>query len=279
MAALIINDYFCSRIMDLIKLIAQYNELGIAGVIDHERFNLIAIDHHSTRIEGSTLTEIETQVLINEGRTPNGKPLEESLMVTDHHAALVFTLKNAKAKKELSISLLKQINALVMKNTGKVYNTMLGTVDSSTGAFGKGNVTAGVSYFPNFDKVERLTNNLVKKLVAAMKGNLSVQEQLNLSFDAHFNLVSIHPYYDGNGRTSRLLMNFIQAYYGLPLAIVQSENKAAYIQALVDTREQENIQIFRDFMNGEYASLLGEEIRKFTDMKNPSKGSGFTFLF
>ena len=279
MAALIINDYFCSRIMDLIKLIAQYNELGIAGVIDHERFNMIAIDHHSTRIEGSTLTEIETQVLINEGRTPNGKPLEESLMVTDHHAALVFTLKNAKAKKELSISLLKQINALVMKNTGKVYNTMLGTVDSSTGAFRKGNVTAGVSYFPNFDKVERLTNNLVKKLVAAMKGNLSVQEQLNLSFDAHFNLVSIHPYYDGNGRTSRLLMNFIQAYYGLPLAIVQSENKAAYIQALVDTREQENIQIFRDFMNGEYASLLGEEIRKFTDMKNPSKGSGFTFLF
>jgi hypothetical protein len=74
-------------------------------------------------------------------------------------------------------------------------------------------------------------------------------------------------------------MNFIQAYYGLPLAIVQSENKAAYIQALVDTREQEDIQVFRDFMYNEYASLLGEEIRKFTDMKNPSKGSGFTFLF
>jgi Fic family protein len=270
---------FAPETMDLVKLIAQYNDLGIAGVIDHERFNLIAIDHHSTRIEGSTLTEIEAQVLINEGRTPNGKPLEESLMVTDHHAALVFTLKNAKAKKELTVSLLQQINALVMKNTGKVYNTMLGTVDSSTGAFRKGNVTAGASYFPNFDKVESLTNNLVKKLVAAMKGNLSVEEQLNLSFDAHFNLVSSHPYYDGNGRTSRLLMNFIQAYYGLPLAIVQSENKAAYIQALVDTREQEDIQVFRDFMYNEYASLLGEEIRKFTDMKNPSKGSGFTFLF
>ena len=279
MAALTINDYFCSQTMDLVKLIAQYNDLGIAGVMDHERFNMIAIDHHSTRIEGSTLTEIETQVLINEGRTPNGKPLEESLMVTDHHAALVFTLDHAKAKKELSISLLKQINALAMKNTGKIYNTMLGTVDSSTGAFRKGNVTPGVSYFPNFDKVESLTNNLIKKLVAAMKGTLTIEEQLNLSFDAHFNLVSIHPYYDGNGRTSRLLMNFIQAYYGLPLAIVQSEHKVAYIQALVDTREQENIQIFRDFMNSEYASLLGEEIRKFTDMKNPSKGGDFTFLF
>lgn len=265
--------------MDCVKLIAKYNDLGIAEVIDHDKFNLIAIDHHSTRIEGSTLTEIETQVLINEGRTPNGKPLQESLMVTDHHAALLFTIQNAKAKNKLSVSLLQQVNALVMKSTGKVYNTMLGTVDSATGAFRKGNVTAGVSYFPNFDKVERLTGDLVRKLNDEMGKPLSVQEQLNLSFDAHFNLVSIHPYYDGNGRTSRLLMNYIQAYYNLPLAIVQSENKAAYTQALVDTREQEDVEVFRDFMNSEYALLLGKDIAKFEEMSKPSKGGGFTFLF
>ncbi len=265
--------------IELIKLLAQYNDLGIADVIDHNRFNLIAIDHHSTRIEGSTLTEIETQVLINEGRTPNGKRLEESLMVTDHHAALVFALENAKAKKYLTVSLLQQINALVMRNTGKVYNTMLGVVDSKIGAFRKGNVTAGVSYFLNFDKVERLTIELVKKLNESMQSSLSVSGRLNLSFDAHFNLVSIHPYYDGNGRTSRLLMNYIQAYYQLPLAIVQSENKAAYIKALVDTREQENIQIFRDFMVDEYAFLLSREIKKFEAMKKPSPGKGFTLLF
>ena len=47
--------------MDCVKLIAKYNDLGIAEVIDHDKFNLIAIDHHSTRIEGSTLTEIETK--------------------------------------------------------------------------------------------------------------------------------------------------------------------------------------------------------------------------
>ena len=265
--------------MELIKLISKYNDLGIANVIDHERFNLIAIDHHSTRIEGSTLTEIETQVLINEGRTPKGKPLGESLMVTDHHAALLFTIDNAKAKKNLTVTLLQQINALVMKSTGKIYNTMLGTIDSSTGAFRKGNVTAGVSYFPNFDKVEQLTKALIRKLNEAMSGHLTVDEQLKLSFDAHFNLVSIHPYYDGNGRTSRLLMNYIQAYYSLPLAIVQSENKAAYIQALVDTRQREDIQVFRDFMAGEYAYLLNKEIDAFEQMKKPSKGPGFTFLF
>jgi len=265
--------------MEILNLIQKYNDLGIADVINHDRFNLISIDHHSTRIEGSTLTEVETQVLINEGRTPNGKPLEESLMVTDHHAALLFTIESAKAKKTLSVSLLQEINALVMKNTGKAYNTMLGTVDSRTGAFRKGNVTAGISYFPNFDKVERLTNELIKKLNEAINSSLSVAEQLNLSFDAHFNLVSIHPYYDGNGRTSRLLMNYIQAYFHLPLAIVRSENKAAYIQALIDTRQQENIEVFREFMAGEYTFLLKQEITKFEEMKKSSKGNGFTFLF
>jgi Fic family protein len=265
--------------MDLINLLVQYETLGIAGVTDHDRFNLIAIDHHSTRIEGSTLTEIETQVLINEGRTPNGKPLEESLMVTDHHGALLYTLENARSKKSLTVALLQSINAMVMRNTGKTYNTMLGVVDAATGAFRKGNVTAGISYFPNFDKVEKLTKYLVKQLDESMKKELSVIAQLNLSFDAHFNLVSIHPFYDGNGRTSRLLMNYIQAYYNLPLAIVQNENKAAYIQALVDTREQQNIQIFRDFMSAEYVALLHREIKKFEEMKNPAKGKGFTLLF
>jgi Fic family protein len=265
--------------MDLINLLAKYETLGIAGVNDHERFNLIAIDHHSTRIEGSTLTEIETQVLINEGRTPNGKPLQESLMVTDHHSALIYTIENARAKKGLTVSTLQTINAMVMRNTGKTYHTMLGNVDAATGAFRKGNVTAGISYFPNFDKVEILTKGLIKQLVESMNKKLSIIAQLDLSFDAHFNLVSIHPFYDGNGRTSRLLMNYIQAYYNLPLAIVQSENKAAYIQALVDTREQQNIQIFRHFMSAEYAALLNQEIRKFEEMKNPAKGKGFTFLF
>ena len=264
---------------DLEKLVDEYNQLGITDVIDHTLFSLIAIDHHSTRIEGSTLTVIETQLLINEGLTPKGKPLEDSLMVKDHHTALLYTIDKAKLKQAISINLLQEINARVMKNTGKVYNTMLGTIDSATGAFRKGNVTAGISYFPNYDKVELLTKELAKKLNESLKASSSINEQLNLSFDAHFNLVSIHPYYDGNGRTSRLLMNFIQAYYGLPLAIVHSENKASYIKALVDTRKFENIEIFRNFMADEYAAFLKDEINKFREMKNPSRGKGFTFLF
>jgi Fic family protein len=265
--------------MDIIKLLADYEQLGIAGVQDHAKFNLISIDHHSTRIEGSTLTAIETQVLINEGLTPKGKPLTDSLMVTDHHKALLYALEQAETAKGITTPFIKAINGLVMANTGKVYSTVFGEIDSSTGAFRKGNVVAGQSYFPNFDKVERLTNELSKALSDAMNRPLTREQQLNLSFDAHFNLVSIHPFYDGNGRTSRLLMNFIQAAYNIPLAIVHSDTKTDYYEALIRTREENNIDIFREFMYVQYERQLSEEISKFREITDPKKGFGFTLMF
>jgi len=269
--------------MDFIQLIDKYHSLGIDQVIDHEKFNLISIVHHSTRIEGSTLTEVETQVLINEGLTPKGKPLQDSLMVTDHFNALKFTIEKARAKSPVTTALIQQINSLAINNTGSVYNTVFGTIDARTGSFRKGNVTAGSTYFPNFDKVEKLTNELVAQINERMKIRLPVKEQINLSFDAHFNLVSIHPFYDGNGRTSRLLMNYIQAWYNLPFAIVLNESKAEYIQALIDTREKEDINIFRAFMTTEYEKHLSEEIEKFSTLtqaqKGKSPGKGFNLMF
>jgi len=265
--------------MHITTLIEQYKALHLEEVIDHEKFNLIAIDHHSTRIEGSTLTELEAQVLISEGRTPKGKPLEDSLMVKDHHTALLFTLEAAKQGRRLSVQLIQQINAQVMKSTGKVYNTILGTIDSTTGAFRKGNVFAGNTYFPNYDKVEGLTTELIRLIAEGMQQPLSVEHQLNLSFDAHYHLVAIHPFYDGNGRSSRLLMNFIQARYDLPLATVHSENKAAYIEAIIKTKETEELEYFRAFMRSEYKALLQTEIERFQEMNKPSRGKGFNFLF
>lgn len=264
--------------MDL-QLIEKYKALGIADVIDHEKFNNISIVHHSTVLEGSTLTEVETQVLIDEGLTPKGKPLTHSLMVTDHFSALQFALKEAYNKRPVSVSLIQELNSLLIRNTGLVYNTALGTVDATKGEFRKGNVTAGDTYFPNYDKAEPLTKNLANAIGKAMKPDLSLLEQVKLSFDAHYNLVSIHPFYDGNGRTSRLLMNYIQAYYKLPLAIVHQQSKVDYIEALKETRAKEDINIFRNFMGKEYAKLLKDEIQKFEETIKPKKGRGFNLLF
>ena len=261
------------------SLILKYKSLGISDVLHYEKFNLISISHHSTKIEGSTLTELETQILLDDGLTPKGKPVNDTLMVTDHFKALHFIIDKAKNETPVSVELIKEINSYVMKSTGGVYNTILGEIDASKGMFKKGNVTAGSSYFPNYDKVERLTNELVMFINKQINSDLSVDEKLNLSFNAHFNLVSIHPFYDGNGRTSRLLMNYIQAFYNLPLAIVNSEDKQEYIQALIDTREKEDIGIFRNFMKNQYEQYLLSEIKKFEDSFSSKPNNGLSFLF
>ena len=103
---------------------------------------LYFLTYHSTSIEGSSVTQEDTRRLLDEDITAKGKPLERSLMVKDHHAALQFTLENARAKKTITLEIIQTIAGLVLKNTGKVHNTALGNIDSSKGAFRKGNVSA-----------------------------------------------------------------------------------------------------------------------------------------
>ena len=70
----------------------------------------------------------------------------------------------------------------------------------------------------------------------------------NLAFDFHFNLVSIHPFADGNGRVSRLMMNYILLYHELIPAIIHKEDKEEYINALEESRQEENSSPIRKFL-------------------------------
>jgi hypothetical protein len=81
-------------------------------------------------------------------------------------------------------------------------------------------------------------------------------------------------------------MNYIQRYYSLPLAIVFSEDKAAYFEALQETRKQENKGIFTDFMYAQYEKHLQNEISEYQAMlkgkdlrPNLGKGMGFSLFF
>jgi Fic family protein len=266
--------------MDLLKLISEYKNLNLSQVIDFDKFNLYAIVHHSTTIEGSTLTEIETQLLLDENLTPKGKPLDHSLMVRDHYNALKLVLEAAEKKLPVSIDFIQQVNASVMKNTGVVYETAFGRLDSTQGVFRKGSVRAGSSYFPSYDKVPAMVQKLVDQIKTDINRAASPTDKLNLSFDAHFGLVSIHPFYDGNGRTSRLLMNYIQQLCNLPLGIVFKEDKQDYFEALVKTREQEDITVFRRFMAGQYEKHLTQEVNRYQENLGPTKrGKGYSFIF
>jgi Fic family protein len=265
--------------MKIEDLINEYQSLDLSKSIHFDKFNLYFITHHSTSLEGSTLTEIETNLLLDEGLTPKGKPLEHSLMTTDHAEALLYIINEAKQKKEISNSFIQKINAKVMAKTGKIYNTVLGEVDATSGAFRKGNVSAGIRYFPNYDKVESLTEKLCNTINKKLKTSATVTDQLYLSFDAHFDLVSIHPFYDGNGRTSRLLMNYILSFFQLPLAIVFKEDKAEYIEALEKSRTTEDLTPFRNFMLLQYSKFLTREILNFKSIDKKDKGKGFSMIF
>jgi len=102
---------------------------------------------------------------------------------------------------------------------------------------------------------------------------------LELSFDAHFDLVSIHPFYDGNGRTSRLLMNYIQLHYNLPMSVVFKEDKADYITALEETRNNEDLKAFRDFMTDQYIKFLNQEMQNYKIVNKKNNGNGFSMIF
>ena len=260
-------------------VIAKFRELNLHTIVDYDKFNHYAITAHSTQIEGSTLTLEETSLLIDEGITPKGKPLDHSLMATDHHKALQLAIRYGKEQKRLSTSLICSLNAAAMKSTGQVYNTPLGTIDASKGELRKGSVFVQKRYFPSYQKVPTLLEKLCRDINEKLESELTLRQQVDLSYSAHFNLVSIHPHYDGNGRTARLLMNMIQSYYGLPLSIVDKTDKLAYYDALEESRDEESLVPFKEFMDTQYINFLTSEIDRYHKQTGGDGSKGMTFLF
>jgi len=261
------------------SIIEEYQSLNLGEVLDHDKFSTYALTAHSTRIEGSTLTEEETSLLIDEGITPKGKPLEHSLMVTDHYKALLKVIDLAKSVSPISSNLVMEINALVMASTGKIYRTALGDVDASKGELRKGQVYVAKRYFPSYDKVPKLLEEyctMINEEIETVTGKI---EKLKLSYRAHFNLVSIHPHYDGNGRTSRLMMNLLQYRFGLPMGIVHSEDKLEYFSALEKSRSSESLDAFNAFTDAQYIKQLSSEIDMYkTQVLKKGKGFDFNML-
>ena len=228
------------------QLYQEFQKLGISEAVDYEMYHLYSLITNSTAIEGSTLTEIDTQLLFDEGVTAKGKPLVYHLMNEDLKKAYELAKEEVRHNTPISAAILQKLNAVLMHTTGSAYNVMGGSFDSSKGEYRLCGVTAE-----------------------------TLREQYELSFNAHLNLVTIHPWVDGNGRTARLLMNYIQYCNNLFPAKVFKEDRGDYILSLQQSQDAETNQPFLEFMATQLKKSLSQEIETF----NTSRKKGFSFMF
>lgn len=259
----------------LITLLNQYRNLGISEQIDFQKFYLYSIIAHSTAIEGSTVTEVEAQLLFDEGITSSKRTIQEQMMNLDLKTAYEYGMKWVQRHDPITVDWLISLAAKVMEHTGSEYNTMTGSFSSARGELRKLNVSAGLggpsymSYLKVPSRLAAFCDELNKRRILVDKTDPCALYEL--SFWAHYELVTIHPWADGNGRTSRLLMNLLQMEYDLLPVRVLKEDKISYIQALVDTRNNEDVSIFVDSMTQLHIEHLRNDIDKFlktTEIEN-----------
>ena len=176
--------------------------------------------YNSNAIEGNTLTLSETKVVLEDGITIGGKTLKEHLEVVNHKEAINYMEDIIRDNEELSERQIKNIHHLILK----------GIDDENAGRYRKEKVViSGAEHTPPNpvlvpDKMEALINWYYE----AGQELHTVERASRL----HTDLVNIHPFVDGNGRTARVLLNFELMKNGYPIVIIKNEDRAKYYESL-----------------------------------------------
>jgi len=210
----------------LIKLTAKKQRLDslrplpLELVKNLDEWFKIELTYTSNAIEGNTLTRAETALVVEKGITVQGKSLKEHLEAANHAQALDYIkiLVNKK-RKNLTLNDIFEIHRIILnkieeENKGRFRTQHARIMGSKT-------------ILPNPLKVP----NLMEEFIKWLQGQ-NTDHPIKIATDTHFKLVSIHPFVDGNGRTSRLLMNLLAMQEGYPPAIIRKEDRLDYINSL-----------------------------------------------
>lgn len=177
----------------------------------------------SNRIEGNTLTLQETALVVNEGVTIGGKSMREHLEAINHSQAIELIKDIAKPDVEISERIIKEIHAIILHGIDK-------------GNAGKyRDVTVMIVGSKHTPPQPFLIPQLMEQFMDTYKKmKTDNTHPVIISAFLHDELVKIHPFIDGNGRTSRLLMNLQLLANGYPIANLKGDNqtKQLYYSAL-----------------------------------------------
>ena len=194
--------------------------------------------YESNRIEGNTLTLSETSIVINEGMTVAGKTVNEHLEAINHKEAIGYLRAIVSGSEEISEWTIKSLHELILKNHPKYHE--------ERGKYRNDDVQiTGTTFVPPiFMRVPDLMRDLITHYEEKKNAKL---HPVALAADMHAELVGVHPFIDGNGRTSRLVMNFILLRSGFPIANISGdrEKRTTYYDALNASHLEHNDEPFR----------------------------------
>jgi Fic family protein len=182
----------------------------------------IEYTYESNRIEGNTLTLRETGLVIERGLTVGGKSMREHLEAINHHEALLFLRDLVRDQQPLTESLVKQLHGLILH----------GIDHDNAGRYrGVPVMIAGRRHLPPQPWAVPV---LMEQCCAWHEAHRESLHPVLLAAEIHERIATIHPFIDGNGRTSRLAMNLVLLSRGYPLANIpgDADSRRAYYDAL-----------------------------------------------
>jgi Fic family protein len=201
----------------LLKLIKDYYRIGLT--------------YSSNALEGNSLTESETKIVLEEGITIGGKPLKDHLEAIGHSDAYNYMLSIVK-NNNISENEIRNLHKLIYY---RINNDNAGIYRKN-----KAIITGSKFSLPKPDQL----NSLMKKFSANIPKILNEKHPVEAAATIHKEFVFIHPFIDGNGRTARLLMNLVLLQKSYNIAIIPLIMRKEYIEYLEKAHESD-----RDFIN------------------------------
>lgn len=226
----------------------------------------VRFTYNSNAIEGNTLTQSETELVLTKGITIGGKTLDEHLEVIGHKEAIDYIENLAQKDTEINEWEIKQIHNLILRKINPHEAGSYRTLDV---------MAAGTNYcYPPHYLISQLMRDFVIWLNSEVALKLHPIEYATM---AHYRFVSIHPFRDGNGRTARLLMNLLLIRAGYPIVVIHNQIRNDYINALAyGQQNQDDLgQLFDLIFDAAITSLVETLRLLVTATSSREKGQGF----
>lgn len=212
-----------------------------------ERSFEISYTHNSTAIEGNTLTLIETKLVLEDGIAVGGKELREIYEQVNHRRAYRYVKQCVEEGKPLTEEIVKNIHQMLMENI------MPGGIYRDVNVY-----ISGAQHTPP-EPLEMYRQ--VKDFYLDLQWKADDLNPLELAAWTHAEFVRIHPFRDGNGRTSRLLMNYQLMANGFPAIDIAKESRLEYFNALEAYAVKNDLTLFTEMIAGLVEQRLDQYLK------------------